>query len=128
MTLKMAEIVFLKGVCENLKQQKTSVKTAYKISKILNAIEKEFEFYQTKFTEIINEFSEKDENGQPILINDGAGVKISQEGREEAQKKLLDLEKVEVELNIKPLSLDELEGLEISINDMQYLSCLILDA
>ncbi len=125
MTLKMSNIILLKGVCENLKSQKTSVKTAYKISKILSAVEKEFEFYQTKFVEIINEYAEKDENGQPIMTDSGNGVKISPEKITEAQTKMFELEAIETELNITPLSLDELEGLEISISDMQNLSCII---
>jgi hypothetical protein len=121
----MSNIIALKGVCENLKSQKTSVKTAYKISKILNAVEKEFEFYQTKFAEIVNEYSEKDENGQPVLINDGQGVKIQPDKISEAQIKMIELEAIEVELIISPLTLDELEGLEISISDMQTLSYII---
>ena len=125
MTVKMSNIILLKGVCENLKSQKTSVKTAYKISKILNAVEKEFEFYQTKFVEIINEYSEKDENGQPIMTDGGNGVKINPEKITEAQTKIFELEAIETELNITLLSLDELEGLEISISDMQNLSCII---
>lgn len=125
MTLKMSNIIALKGVCENLKSQKTSVKTAYKISKILDAVEKEFTFYQTKFTEIINEYSEKDENGQPVLINDGQGVKIQPDKISEAQIKMVELEAIEVDLNTSPLTLDELEGLEISISDMQTLSYII---
>lgn len=125
MTLKMSNIIALKGVCENLKSQKTSVKTAYKISKILSAVEKEFEFYQTKFMEIINEYSEKDENGQPVMIDGGNGVKINPEKIAEAQTKMVELETIEAELNIAPLSLDELEGLEISISDMQTLSYVI---
>lgn len=127
MTIKMSTIIALKGVCENLKSQKTSVKTAYKISKILNTIEKEFTFYQTKFTEIINEYSEKDENGQPILINDGQGVKIDPSRLIEAQTKLTELEDLEVEIESN-LTIDELEGLEISISDMQHLSYLLVDA
>ena len=125
MTLKMSNIILLKGVCENLKFQKTSVKTAYKISKILNVVEKEFEFYQTKIVEIVNEYAEKDENSQPIMIDGGNGVKINPEKIGEAQTKILELETIETELNITPLSLDELEGLEISISDMQTLSCII---
>ena len=125
MTIKMSTIIALKGVCENLKTQKTSVKTAYKISKILNAVEKEFEFYQTKFAEIINEYAEKDENGQPILINDGQGVKIQSDKISEAQIKIIELEAIEADLTISPLTLDELEGLEISISDMQTLSYII---
>ena len=127
MTIKMSTIIALKGVCENLKSQKTSVKTAYKISKILNTIEKEFTFYQTKFAEIINEYSEKDENGQPILINDGQGVKIDPSRLMEAQTKLTELEDLEVEIESN-LTIDELEGLEISISDMQHLSYLLVDA
>ena len=125
MTLKMSNIILLKGVCENLKSQKTSVKTAYKISKILNAVEKEFEFYQAKFVEIVNEYAEKDENGQPLMTDSGNGVKINPEKITEAQTKMFELEAIETELNITPLSLDELEGLEISISDMQNLSCII---
>lgn len=125
MILKMSNIIALKGVCENLKSQKTSVKTAYKISKILNAVEKEFEFYQTKFAEIVNEYSEKDENGQPVLINGGQGVKIQPDKISEAQTKMVELEAIEVDLTTSPLTLDELEGLEISISDMQTLSYII---
>ena len=127
MTIKMSTIIALKGVCENLKSQKTSIKTAYKISKILNTIEKEFSFYQTKFSEIINEYAEKDENGQPILINDGQGVKIDPSRLVEAQTKLIELESLEVEIESN-LTIDELEGLEISISDMQHLSYLLVDA
>lgn len=127
MTLKMSNIIALKGVCENLKTQKTSVKTAYKISKILNAVEKEFEFYQTKFAEIINEYAEKDENGQSILVNDGQGVKIDPSHLMEAQTKLIELEGLEVEIESN-LTIDEFEGLEISISDMQHLSYLLVDA
>lgn len=126
MTIKMSTIIALKGVCENLKSQKTSIKTAYKISKILNTIEKEFAFYQTKFTEIINEYAEKDESGQPILINDGQGVKIDPSRLMEAQVKLIELEGLEVEIESN-LTIDELEGLEISISDMQHLSELVTD-
>ena len=127
MTIKMSTIIALKGVCENLKSQKTSIKTAYRISKILNTIEKEFTFYQTKFAEIINEYAEKDENGQPILINDGQGVKIDPSRLMEAQTKLTELEGLEVKIESN-LTIDELEGLEISISDMQYLSYLLVDA
>lgn len=127
MTIKMSTIIALKGVCENLKSQKTSIKTAYKISKILNTIEKEFSFYQTKFTEIVNEYAEKDENGQPILINDGQGIKIDPSRLMEAQTKLIELEGLEVEIESN-LTIDELEGLEISISDMQHLSYLLVDA
>lgn len=122
MTLKMSNIILLKGACENLKTQKTSVKTAYKISKILNTVEKEFEFYQAKFVEIINEYAEKDENGKPVMIENGEGIKINPEKIAEAQFKLSELEAIEVEFNITPLSIDELDGLEISISDMQILS------
>ena len=125
MTLKMSNIIALKGVCENLKSQKTSVKTAYKISKILSAVEKEFEFYQAKFMEIINEYAEKDENGQPVMTDGGNGVKINPEKIGEAQTKMVELETIEAEINVAPLTLDELEGLEISISDMQTLSYVI---
>lgn len=127
MTIKMSTIIALKEVCENLKSQKTSIKTAYRISKILNTIEKEFTFYQTKFAEIINDYAEKDENGQPILVNDGQGVKIDPSRLMEAQTKLTELEGLEVEIESN-LTIDELEGLEISISDMQYLSYLLVDA
>lgn len=125
MTLRITDVVALKSACENLKQQKTSVKTAYKLSKILNAVQKEFEFFQSKFQELIQEYAEKDENGQPIILENGNSVKIAPSRLTEAQQKIDELSNLEVELDISLISLNELEGLEISISDMQQLACII---
>lgn len=121
MTIKMSAIIALREVCESLKSQKTNVRTAYKISKILNKIEAEFSFYQNKFSEIVNDFSEKDENNQPVLTENGQGIKIDPSRIKEAEEKLLELNNIDVNFDIT-LSLDDLDNLEISISDMQILS------
>ncbi len=101
-------------------QMKISSKLAYKIMKFCKSVDVEEEFYNNKRIDIINTYAEKDDNGQPI-INDNGSIRIVQDKLAEANAAMNELNGMDVEKpNIK-FALSELEELQLSVADMYLL-------
>ena len=105
-------------------QTKVSSKLAYKIMKFCKSAATEEEFYNTKRNEIIDMYAIKDENGQ-IGVSDDGMIKIVPDKIDEANAALQELNSIEVEAPSIKFTLDELEGLELSVADMFALDAFI---
>ena len=98
------------------------LKGAYKINKIKTAVEKEGEFYQEKFQEIVDQYAQKDENGEVVLSEDKSQIMIKEGMVEECNKALTDLQELEVEIDNCGLKLDDLgENLECTPEELEAL-------
>ena len=105
-------------------QTKLSSKLAYKIMKFCKGVATEEEFYNTKRNEIIDAYAVKDENGQVAVSDDGI-IQIVPDKIPEANAAMMELNSIEVEApNIK-FTLDELEGLELTVAEMFALDAFI---
>ena len=87
----------------------------------MKQVEEEVNFYQKKFSEIIEEYGEK-ENGEYKLTPDGQSIIIISGKENECNAKIAELHNLEVKFGNIKFKIEELEGLNISI---QELSCLI---
>ena len=95
---------------------------AYKLNKIKKAVEKEGEFYQDKFQEIVNTYAKKDENDQIVFSEDGSQIMIKEGMVEECNQALEDLQNLEVQIETYGLSLDDLgENLECTPDELEAL-------
>lgn len=98
------------------------LKGAYKINKIKKAVEKESEFYQEKFQEIVNQYAQKDDNGELVFSDDGNQIMIKEGMVEECNKALEDLQELEVEIDNYGLTLDDLgEDAECTPEELEAL-------
>ena len=98
------------------------LKGAYKINKIKKAVEKESEFYQEKFQEIVDQYAQKDENGEVVFSEDGNQIMIKDGLVEECNKALTDLQELEVEIDNCGLTLDDLgEDVECTPEELEAL-------
>ena len=104
---------------------KLPVFIAYKLMKLLKGLEEDVNFYRTKMSEIIDEYAEKDPNGQALQSQNG-GVIIQNGKVDECNAKIKELEEMPVEDNgdIK-FALDELAPINFSINEMLSFECYI---
>lgn len=84
------------------------LKGAYKLNKIKKAIEKESEFYQEKFQEIVDTYAQKDDNGELVFSEDGNQIMIKDGMVEECNKALEDLQALEVEIENYEFTLHDL--------------------
>jgi hypothetical protein len=111
-------------IFERFAQAKVSPRLAYKIMKFCKSAGVEEEFYNTKRNEIIDMYAIKDENGQVVVSDDGM-INIVPDKIAEANAAMQELNGLEVEAPSIRFTLDELEGLELSVADMFALDVFI---
>lgn len=117
MKVKMSRLLGIQELYERFKEQKMPIKTTYKVSKLFSAIAPELDWYSTQVAEIVNVYAEKNENGIPKLTESGDGVQIAKEHLETVQSKFNELWGVDVELPDIKFTLEELEGMDLSVED-----------
>ena len=121
MKLKMQQIIEFQKFYNNVKNIKLPLKTAYKLNKLFIQINEELSFYQQKFTEIINEFGKRDENGELIYSSDRTSIEIMDGRRLECQQKIEELQNLEVNIEGIEFTTDELESLNLTISEVECL-------
>lgn len=123
--MKLIDKVAANRVLMEHVNDKLPVFIAYKLMKLLKGLEEDVNFYRTKMSEIIDEYAEKDPNGQ-ALQSQNCGVIIQNGKVDECNAKIKELEEMPVEDNgdIK-FALDELAPINFSINEMLSLECYI---
>lgn len=124
-TIKVGKLIRAKGVLIPYFKAKLSPKLSYKLMKFINQIETEERFFNEKLKEIINLYGEKDDKGNLIPLD--GGIKIKDDEREECNNALEELDSVEVEMPTVDFTLEELNEIKLSIEDMVALSDFIKD-
>ena len=118
MKLKMGQVYEFQRFYENIKNIKLPLKIAYKLNNLIIQINTESSFYQQRFSEIINEFGKRDENGELIYSSDKTSVEIMDGRSLECQQKIEELQNLEVNIEGIEFTTDELESLNLTISEM----------
>ena len=127
MSMKMYEILELQTLYNSIANIKLPLKTTYKFTRLMKRAETELEFYQTKFQEIVAEYGEKDDNGQYKFTEDGQSIVIIAGKEHECNAKLFELRNLDVEINDIKFTIEELEGIDVSISELACIMSLIED-
>ena len=91
-------------------------KTAYKISKLSNFLKDDANFYTERLSQIIEQYGEKDENGEPVIS--GSGYKIQKDKTDECAAAIKELSGIEATIPDAKIYLSELDGVELSPDDI----------
>ena len=124
MQIKMTDIVALKELYPKLKESKLPAKLAYKLVRIFEEVDKQAQIYATMFGEILNDCAQKDENGAPILVENGTQVALLEDKIQECGERMVELNNLIVEIEVKyTLDLNDLDVFEgITLDDIKILS------
>ena len=125
--MKMYEILELQNLYNSIANTKLPLKTTYRFTRLMKRAEEEIAFYQVKFQEIIEEFGEKDENGQYKMTEDGQSIVIITGKEMECNSRLLELRNLDVSIEGIKFTIEELEGIDVSIAELSCLMSLIED-
>lgn len=87
-------------------------KTAYKISKLSNFLKDDANFYTERLSQIIEQYGEKDENGEPVIS--GNGYKIQEDKTDECAAAIKELSGIEATTPDTKIYLSELDNVELS--------------
>ena len=113
--MKMYEILDLQVLYSSIHNTKLPLKTTYKFTRLMKRAEEEIAFYQEKFKEIVEEYGVK-ENGEYKLTPDGQSIVIISGKEAECNQRILELRNIEVEIDNIKFTIEELEGLDVSIS------------
>nr|DAL44744.1 MAG TPA_asm: Protein of unknown function (DUF1617) [Caudoviricetes sp.] len=91
-------------------------KTAYKISKLSNFLKDDANFYTERLSQIIEQYGEKDENGEPVIS--GNGYKIQEDKTDECAAAIKELSGIEATTPGTKIYLSELDNVELSPDDI----------
>lgn len=119
MNIKVYQVIDLVPVLNKIGETNLSLKTAISIAELIDAFKKPSEIIDQRRTELLNEYVEKDEDGKPIILDDGKAVKIK--NMLEFKEKMNAFLDTEVDINYKPLDLNLFENEDFKITANEYL-------
>ena len=122
--LTVKEVMESVGVLNEIMEQPFHGALAFKISRIIRELRKEVESFNTERDKIIRVFSEKDENGKPVLLENG-NIKIRSDLVKECNDEFEKLLGTSIEINAEKLDLDELDEIEITPKKMESILVLV---
>ena len=124
--MKLSEVLELQNFYALIKDAKLPIRTTYKLTRLMRQVEQEIQFYQTEFAKIVEEYALK-ENGQYVYSDDMTSIKIIAGKEEECGNKILELKNLDVDLSDFSFSIDEFEGLDLTISQLNSIIPLITD-
>ena len=124
--MRIQKILAMEEAIKNLKSKNLPIKTAYRLLKLAELVSKEAENYRNLFRQILDEYAEKKEDGSYVLSEDGANVIIQKDHIQDANQKVDELNKIDVEI---PYTFDikDFDNIEISLEELAPLMDLIAD-
>lgn len=124
--MRIQKILAMEEAIKNLKSKNLPIKTAYRLLKLAELVSKETENYRNLFRQILDEYAEKKEDGSYVLSEDGSNVIIQKDHIQDANQKVDELNKIDVEI---PYTFDikDFDNIEISLEELAPLMDLIVD-
>lgn len=108
---------FLVAAQQGLGDKSFNIQTQYKVLKLKKAIEEEKLIVDQMLNQIIDDYCVRDENDQPVFTKNG-GYKFKDEDLLEIEKKLNEINNTEIQLPDLYFSLDELDGLGLTLDEL----------
>ena len=124
--MRIQKILAMEETIKNLKSKNLPIKTAYRLLKLAELASNEAENYRNLFRQILDEYAEKKEDGSYVLSEDGTNVIIQKDHIQDANQKVDELNKIDVEI---PYTFDikDFDNIEISLEELAPLMDLIVD-
>lgn len=116
MKITMEQVFKILDIYKRVKGLKVQAKVAYKFNKLCSSLERDADFYNEELNKIVQQYGEKEEDGSFKRTPDG-GIQVKEGQIESAQKDINNLLALEVDVPDIDFTVDELDGLELSIEE-----------
>lgn len=105
--ITMSELLTFRQHIGMFLELKLPLPVAYKLNKMNKAAEKEADFYQDKFNEIVRTYAKTDEAGNYVFSEDGEQIMIQDDKIAECNQALEELMDLEIEIETFNLKLED---------------------
>ena len=118
--IKLGELVNSTEVLQKLSQTELKAKLSWAVTKLLKAADKEMQDFNEARMNLIQKYGEKDENGE-LITDENKNCKIPEAGLQKFSAELNELVETEIEINVNPLNINDLEDKEFTPAEMAIL-------
>lgn len=118
--LKLNELLNATDALQTLSKKSLQARPAFQVVRLLKAADKEIQEFNDIRVKVVNQYGDKDENGE-LITDENGNCHIAPEHINEFNKELNDLLNTEIEINANMLSLGDLEELEFTPSDLALL-------
>lgn len=118
--MKLDDVEKLYPILTSIGEKELPIRLAYKFTKFISQIERDYNFYIEETKKIVYKYAEKNEQGE-IIFSENGTITLQKEHVSDAEQSLKDLAEIEVETPSITFTLDELESLSITPADLQNL-------
>jgi len=130
MEIKLGQLVQAEEVLNTIGKQSVSIKTAYHLAKLMKLVKEETSIYHLKREEFIKELGEKREPTKEELAKgvNGEIFEVAKDKIPEFVKQINELSEISVTIDKwLLLTLELLENIDISAQDVLFLDSLIIE-
>lgn len=123
MKLNLSEIVAAVGSYNKIKDEKFSLKTAYKLTRLFDNLSKEATRYDDLVRDSLLKYAKKDEEGNPIFkqTDQGESVEVAPEDQKLFMEEIEELNQNEIEIDDCYFTFDDFGNLSVSIEEVKGL-------
>ena len=126
--MKMIDVLYFLEAYSSIKNKPLKINIIYKLSKCLEECEKERDFYQQQFTNILNKYAKKDENGNYIYTDEKTGILIDESQQKACEKELSELLTLDININEKYfIKIIDIADLELDIETFNKIKPFIVE-
>jgi len=126
MKININKVLSFQLIYSKIKDQTPPIKTAYKLVKINEFVINEAKIRKEFLDNLIDKYGERDENGNLIEVNDGAGNKLDMARQDEWAPLIEDLNNLETDIPEDILlTFEELESLTLSVEEFSIINSFI---
>ena len=124
--MKLTNLTILNGMASlsTLSQEKLPISISYQISKNISKLNNELKIYNEERQKLINKYGKKDENDK-LIIGDKNEITFKEECKIDWNRDFSELLSIENEIDIAKISIDSLEGIELSPNEIMSIEFMI---
>lgn len=120
MLIERKSIGKINSIINKIKLKVFSIETQYKFLRIKKIVENELEIYNEQKDLLVQQYSEKDEGGK-IKIDSNNKVIIKKELLKDCAARLHELNSMQISMPDLYFTLDELDGLGLTLDDLMCL-------
>lgn len=126
--MKMIDALNFLEAYSSIKNKPLKINIIYKLSKCLEECEKERDFYQQQFTNILNKYAKKDENGNFIYTDEKTGILIDESQQKTCEKELSELLALDINIDEKYfIKINDIAHLELDIETFNKIKPFIIE-
>ena len=126
--MKMIDALNFLEAYSSIKNKPLKINIIYKLSKCFEVCEKERDFYQQQFTNILNKYAKKDENGNFVYTEEKTGILIDEPQQKVCEKELSELLNLDININEKYfIKITDIADLELDIETFNKIKPFIVE-